>query len=533
MAAPQLRPTLMLFGGAAVVAVAIGLGSALTPVAARTEPPAVKPVEAPLFHNWPAVGKPDLAIILSGEQHSYLKFCGCSSPQYGGFERRYNFMATLKNKGWPLVGLDLGDIVLQKSGAVHAQTLMKYKTSMQALQLLGYSGIAVGVQDFNLPLHQGLAEFTLQNDGADPKVMAANLNERMKEYPLDDKRSMISDGIVVGGAVKVGAIAVVGPSVERQIQNKTLTFADNGKILTAALAAFDEKKVELKVLLYQGMPDEAIKAIQTFPDKFHVVLCRSVEEEPPLPKMIGKTMLVNVGWRGRSIGVVGAYRKAGGFELHFQLVRLGEEYETDPANVATHKVVALLETYAADVKAANLLSRYPKSPHPMTVKFPKEKVSFVGSDACKSCHAAEYAIWEKTPHGHAYDTLVKRAIKPSLRQFDGECIVCHTVGFEYEGGFIHEQRTAHLKNVGCENCHGPAGLHVSQPANKTFAAALSPWRKNPGDRLTDLDGNFNPQVLLAIDQMCQKCHDIENDPRWKFEVRWPKVDHTKKLPGGE
>src|SRR4051812_5427962 len=30
------------------------------------------------FRDWPAGKKPDVALVLSGQQHSYLKFCGCS-----------------------------------------------------------------------------------------------------------------------------------------------------------------------------------------------------------------------------------------------------------------------------------------------------------------------------------------------------------------------------------------------------------------------------------------------------------------------
>ena len=41
-----------------------------------------------------------------------------------------------------------------------------------------------------------------------------------------------------------------------------------------------------------------------------------------------------------------------------------------------------------------------------------------------------------------------------------ECVICHVVGMEYEGGYISEEKTGHLKDVGCENCHGPGSEHV-------------------------------------------------------------------------
>src|SRR5689334_20814796 len=42
--------------------------------------PSSKPLPADLFRDWPASGRnPDVTLVLSGQQHSYLKFCGCSS----------------------------------------------------------------------------------------------------------------------------------------------------------------------------------------------------------------------------------------------------------------------------------------------------------------------------------------------------------------------------------------------------------------------------------------------------------------------
>src|SRR5262245_61436935 len=60
-----------------------------------------------LFREWP---KPDFVLLLSGQQHGYVLPCGCSRPQYGGLERRYNFLKSLEQRGWPVVAVDLGDV---------------------------------------------------------------------------------------------------------------------------------------------------------------------------------------------------------------------------------------------------------------------------------------------------------------------------------------------------------------------------------------------------------------------------------------
>src|SRR5262249_46962426 len=75
---------------------ATGLAYVLRPAA---PPPAATEPEIPAeyFRGW---SKPDLALLLSGEQHGYLLPCGCSRPQVGGLERRYNLLALLRQRGW-------------------------------------------------------------------------------------------------------------------------------------------------------------------------------------------------------------------------------------------------------------------------------------------------------------------------------------------------------------------------------------------------------------------------------------------------
>lgn len=216
---------------------------------------------------------------------------------------------------------------------------------------------------------------------------------------------------------------------------------------------------------------------------FNIVLSKSVEEEPPAqPVVVGKTIIVNVGHKGRYVGVVGVFfgNNPDAPEMHYQLVPLGEDFETDDNKVKEHPAIDKLEEYARQLKDLELWKKFPKTQHPTQVAHKGQRVAFVGSDKCAACHAAEYKTWKETKHSHAFEALTDHAVKPSLRQFDGECIVCHTVGFQFAGGFVSEQKTPHLKHVGCENCHGPGELHVSQPTNPAFRKDMSPWKSAAG-----------------------------------------------------
>jgi hypothetical protein len=92
-------------------------------------------------------------------------------------------------------------------------------------------------------------------------------------------------------------------------------------------------------------------------------------------------------------------------------------------------------------------------------------LAFTGSLSCKSCHEPAYDQWSKTGHAHALDALKKVG-----SDRDPECVICHVIGMEYEGGYVAEARTPHLAGVGCENCHGPGSAHVLSSG----AAATTP-----------------------------------------------------------
>src|SRR5579875_744990 len=137
-----------------------------------------KVIPARLFHDW---GQPDFVVVLSGQQEGYLMPCGCSSPQIGGLERRYNFMQLLKTeKNWPVVAVDLGDVP-QKRGPANlpnVQGLIKYRYSMLALKDMGYLAVGIGENEANngaWSLEKIEGEWAANS--AQPAVLAGNLKE--------------------------------------------------------------------------------------------------------------------------------------------------------------------------------------------------------------------------------------------------------------------------------------------------------------------------------------------------------------------
>jgi hypothetical protein len=542
---------ILLVGGAltaGLVTACLGPGLGDNPPSAGGGGSAVASGELPpqLFQGWPGNGakKPDVALILSGQQHSFLKFCGCTSPQLGGFERRYNFMAMLKAKGWPLVAADLGDVV-KYDGGIHDQSLLKYEVAMKALNILGYSAIGLGADDVSLPLIDGMALFGLQQGNTSPRILAANLDPKYRADnfpdPVKPNESMIGDWLPVTlkGAPKVGIAALIGKSTMKEIKAadpKVQFAANNGAVVAAIEKEMKAANVELRVLLFQGAAVDAPTIAQTYPSAFDVILTLSDEDTPPgQANVVGNTTIVRVGHRGKWVGVVGAYRTGNPqrpFDLFWQTVSLGPEFETPKDKEKDHPVLKLLDYYAAKVKSEDFVKRTPVRQLPGGLKY-------IGSQACANCHAADVQLWKNTKHEHAFDALVSVANKPALRQYDPECISCHVTGFDAKNGrtaFDGTIAARQFRNVNCENCHGPGSAHAAAPQNPQLRMAMSPWKANPGDLLPTPAkmaagiGAMSAQekaVYLRVNDMCQKCHDIDNDPHFKLDTFWPKIIHGK------
>ena len=534
---------------------------------------------APLFAGWPKA-KPDLVVVVSGQMFGYLSPCGCSRPQTGGLERRFTLVRELRERGWEVIGVDVGEVAPHvEKGTLRQQNLLKYGTALKALKEMGYVAVGVGPSEFQNDLAKLLGEYTVGHPNERPIVLGANLvggvdrdqtSKKVKEGsgkgraeffkgPPGDRPLVEDVEVYKGASVSAAVVGTVGPSVARQLVDAdgSYDFSPNADVLKAALAKADADpaKPELKILLYQGSDIEAQQVASDFP-QFQLIVRTSDDTEgmgaslPTTPAKAPDTRIVHVGHKGQSVGVVGVFKTEKGLDLRYQLVPLGEEYLTADGDEAAagNKALALLEKYTAEVKRADLLSASVKNrgSHPLQVDDPK--VKFAGVDACKTCHPAEVKKWGETKHAHAYEGLEKVARRPGNRQFDPDCVGCHTTGFAYSTGFESEKLTPKLLNNQCENCHGPASEHAAAPKNAKLLARLSPWKVEDGKgkrvglpdeaflkRMAELKESERGQVKMAAEQqlvvnnvrsLCMRCHDLDNDPKFDLWTYMPKVYHS-------
>ena len=503
----SLRP-LFAFGLAAILLGYAGCSNApdsvVDPRAKTTKETETTPLKTPppeksshvetLYANWPT---PAAALVISGEQFGYLEPCGCTEGQQGGLLRRANMLEKLRDEQkWPLALADLGSLVKSPSLARGGpeQIKLKFRASLQALSTLKYNALALSPEDLKLGIDETVGQFLNMPDGP-LKVVAANV----AAAGLDSK---IAPSVrTKAGPVAIGITAVVDPEWFKALKDPSdlLAVKPIDETLPAVLKDL-ESDTQTQVLLVQGSRELAKELAAKYPG-FDVVVSTSEfpdPEEAPESANGGKTMIVSIGHKGKYVGVVGIFDKAEP-RYRYQRVALNTRFD----GPATAMKAVIEGEFRDSLKAQGIVENFLR--HDFVNGASNSK--YVGAESCKTCHPNTYAKWAGTKHAAAYTALEKDP-KPNV-VYDAECIKCHTTGFEYTSGWKSAESTPYLKGNQCENCHGPASRHITDPANLEIRGFL---------HLTAERADKS--------RLCISCHDEDNSHNFKFETHWPQITHT-------
>jgi len=387
-------------------AICICLLLAASCVPDRQPKPPAKPVER-------ADG---FVVFLTGSELGALKPCGCSGGQLGGLDRRWAVLNSTPRQRKLIV--DTGSLVESDS----PQDLIKFNIIIRAFGLLDYDVVNLTEKDIEIAQNLGLLH-----------SISSVFNVISARQPADSNVP-----------VKF---------------TKQLTLKD--KTVTITIAAFDAKSSRIEQIEKLFPPQADVQTVNililnhcnpaivdSVAEKAPIVDCLVCPSDSDEPRVIGepnkKPLVFSVGRFGRYVCAlqITEATKGNKLKLDFDAIAVEEKLPQGPS------LVRLYKDYQQLVKEANLLEKYPRFVLPNDLKY-------VGSKNCKPCHEYEYQAWSEKTHASAYATLEKVG-----SQYDPECVLCHVVGMEYDSGFISEQKTSHLKDVGCENCHGPGSEHV-------------------------------------------------------------------------
>jgi hypothetical protein len=530
------------------------------------------------FADWE---KPLVAIVLSGQMHGYNDPCGCSDPQYGGLTRRFNFIQSLKAKDWDVVGIDMGELPQLKG--IHAQNLLKYELSIRALGAMNYKAIGIGRDEILTPATEALVHIW---DKKHPFPRPLNLSLAETSLGGEYHKLNVRPFEIIDTTPKIGVISLMGQDLRDDLKPLE-KFLSSQVELPKALKAFADAGVEIGIILHHEYPrvDEnkfpvgfqrdieierkrkelALKCAE-FCDAarrknpkippIQLMMVLTEQSEPPAllarldPKL--PTQTIEIGHKGKYVGLIGVYRDGKAYRLQHENVLMSPAWETKKGEEKQNKVIALMENYNDQLKRQDMLAKFPRSLHYNQIPLANQtglKATYVGTDRCADCHEHAAQVWGQTPHHKATETLEKLK-HPSGRQYDPECMMCHTTGFKHPGGYNDlvtelakwpakpeqppgakkiKDHNDNLRGVGCESCHGPGSEHDKNPNNKDLYGLMNAYSPTPAERL--LEDKMALQPLNAADKakweqlsqgrmrkmsasLCMKCHDDQNDVNW-------------------
>jgi hypothetical protein len=369
----------------------------------------------------PALKTDEITVFLTGNGLGILKPCGCSGGQLGGFDRRPTIFNSVPAKRRLIV--DTGSFVEGDD----EQDLIKFDIVVQAFSLLGYDVVNLTKEDIKIAGSLGLIEGigSLFNIITSEKPTDANLPAKFtKKFSLKGKTIAVT---VAASDAESATIEQIGELFTPQPGLQTVNILILNRCVPGIFNSITKK----------GIVD--------------CLICPAESDEPGVISSPNKKPLViSVGRFGRYICKlhIKPAKDKGKPKLSFSPIPVKEDLRQEKS------LLGLYEEYQQLVREANVIERIPR----YTLMGGLE---YTGSKSCKPCHEYEYEKWSNKPHAHAYATL-----KRVGSAFDPECVICHVVGLKYTSGFVSEQETADLKDVGCEICHGPGSEH-----NKTLGKA--------------------------------------------------------------
>jgi hypothetical protein len=376
-------------------------------------------------------GRQTITIFFTGNELGAMQPCGCSGGQLGGFARRYTVFNAVSPQNRLII--DTGSLV---EGAAE-QSQIKFSIIVQAYTQLGYNAVNLTGEDILVAREAGF----LDGLGSAFNCITASSADDIK-MPAKFTKSFNLNGSSVEAVVAAA-------ETDEQIAQ-----------LPELLASSAGSPAAVKILILNRADAKTIATVAEMNLVDLLIVPSQADEPTPVGDTNSRPLVISEGRIGKYVGKIQVI-----FDTAKQKPRLIFSSVPVTEDIQQYKpLVELYKDYQRLVKDANLVERYPRFVLP-------DNLEYVGSKYCKLCHDYEYEKWmtskqvfipgldkQASPdsrHAGAFATLEKVG-----SEYDPECIICHVVGIQYQTGYVSPAKTPEMKDVGCENCHGPGSEHV-------------------------------------------------------------------------
>lgn len=417
------------------------------------------------------------SIILSGNWQGQIEPCGCTEKQQGGIDRRTETINIIAPDPKGRLVLDAGPLI----DKFDRQNQLKFDTFLRSMKVVGYDAVALTASELKL-----LYEHTVDLEASlRPSIICSNMPEEkmagfsgvrylQRELEFEGKKQT---AVVIG--LSEGYDSPAGQEME--LIEPVLAV----KTIVSELGLGKSDDI-LLICLTQSDQDELLVSLKGI-EAIDMLICRGVGDEPVVNAHTETAVVCDLGVLSKYVArfAVAAGSKPDSKQFRLDAVPIHSSFNLDKA------VVALMDEYQMSMRVENLIAEK------IDRMGLEDGNQFAGSASCGNgpeCHGEIYEKWSQFKHAQAVPTLV--AVN---RDFDPECMECHTVGLRYETGYRSQEETPELAAVGCEMCHGPGTFHNEYPTE--------PYRE--------------------IFTRCEDCHNDYHSPEFKEkrEEYFEKIKH--------
>lgn len=400
----------------------------------------------------------DIEIAYTGNLNGELEPCGCTAEgDLGGIKRQATIIERITTANPDTFVLSAGGLF----GANDISERIKNKFIIEGMERIGYDAIGIQWRDL-------IYGNTFLTDSQLPWVWSNAGDKPFKQSRLIKK-----------GDHKIAFFSWYDPDKENNTQE-----------LQAAIK--QAKASGAITVLASGLRLKKAKKLIPF-EHLDILMIKARGEPYGEPQMVGHTLVLQPGTRGMYMAQLKL-----ALDQHNSISDFKHETTSIPASVPDAPQLEQWYTAYNDAVKADFKRRAEIQRQRQT-----GRSSYTGEKVCGTCHQQEHEIWKQSEHAKAYEDLIM-----ADKAFDPACVVCHTVGFNKEGGFIDQPLTPELSNVQCESCHGAGRVHAESGGKKP--TVNHDWKR---------------------ERICAQCHYREHSPSFNIDEYWKKITHPVNIQG--
>ena len=261
-----------------------------------------------------------LHIIFTGDARGELENCHCPKDDFGGLERRYNYINDVRKDIDEILLLDVGDVLPLFNPEFTRQTIT-YNAfiSLKAMDMMGYDAMNVGESDLIL------GEKFLQGKSRNLKFPLISSNIVYKS-----KNELFFKPYVIKTMKNGLRVGIIGVTNERYVINsKYLDVAPNKEMVARSVEAIRSHVDLIIVLGHIGVPYSIDLANAV--DGIDVILSGHWDTETQEPTKVGKTIIMPSVSHSRKVGRLDMEIESEGeiSSYEWQSTQLDAKYEGD------------------------------------------------------------------------------------------------------------------------------------------------------------------------------------------------------------